>query len=179
MESGTDATILVSTSIETSAPVCSRSGDPPFVVTVRYECTTSRPISALVHLNSDACNGIEIRDPARRAALDSRWEHRRIGPDTIVMNDEYYGDDTIDDAEVVRMEPGKLFERPYTFSVVPKLNGIKRSDIWGLKPGTTYELMLRKQTWRWMFEDEMLENCSSEERRELLEKRAAGEESCD
>jgi len=54
--------------------------------------------------------------------------------------------------------------------VVPKVDGLRESDTKYMVRGNTYEIMLRKRRWRWMFEDEMPADIGEDERRAILEK---------
>jgi hypothetical protein len=153
----------VSTTVTTSPSTCSLSGEPPFKAITEYECTASKPIWALVRLFTDFSGGIEIRDPLRK--------HRRIGGVSSIVADEW-DEDALDleDTELVRLEPGQKFSTSYTISVVPKADGLRDSDIRHMVPGNTYEITLRKQRWRWMFEDDMPEDIGEDERRAILKK---------
>ena len=143
------------------------SGEPPFKAITEYECTVSKPIWALVRLFTDFSGGIEIRDPLRK--------HRRIGGLSSIVADEW-DEDALDleDTELVRLEPGQKFSTSYTISVVPKAGGLMASDMRHMVPGNTYEITLRAQRWRWMFEDEMAD-IDEDERRAILKKREAVE----
>jgi hypothetical protein len=77
--------------------------------------------------------------------------------------------------ELVRLEPDQKFSASYTFSVVPKLGGLRGSDTRMIVEGNRYEITLRKRRWRWMFEDEMRGGMSEGERREVLSGREAVE----
>lgn len=160
----------VSTTLTTSSPTCALNGKPPFTATTTYECTTSRPIWALIRLFTDFGGGIEIRDPQRK--------HRRMGPPSTIVADEWDTDALdLDDTVLVRLEPNQKFSTSYTFSVVPKASGIVHSDVRHMAKGNTYEITLRRRRWRWMFEDEMEvwvvvgEEMSEEEEEEEREER--------
>jgi hypothetical protein len=77
----------------------------------------------------------------------------------------------LDDTALVWLEPGQTFSTLYTVSVVPKVNGLRDSDVKHLVVGNTYEITLRKRRWRWMFEDELGGGLSEEERRVLRKKK--------
>jgi len=99
-----------------------------------------------------------------------------MGPQSTIIADEW--DDValdLDDTELVRLELGQKFSTSYTFSVVPKADGLRNSDVRNMVKGNTYEITLRRRRWRWMFEDEMGEGMSEEEREEALRKREAME----
>ena len=160
------------TAISTSAPTCSLKGEPPFTVITKYENTGSRSICALVRLYSHHGSGIEIRDPSRN--------HRRIGPPSTMIQDDFDEEaQDLEDTQLVRLEPGQTFETSYTFSVVPKLDGIRNSDVRNMVVGNTYVITLKKRRWRWVFEDEMPHGLDDEEARHLLRKRHAAEWSVD
>ncbi|KAL2060152.1 hypothetical protein VTL71DRAFT_9974 [Oculimacula yallundae] len=158
----------ISTILTTSYPTCALSGQPAFTVTTTYECTASKPIWALVRLWADYSGGIEIRDPQRN--------HRRIGGGSTLIADEW-DEDALDleDTSLVRLEPGQKFSTQYTVSVVPKADGLRNSDIRLMVPGNTYEITIKKQRWRWMFEDEMDKEMDIEERRTILKNRDVAE----
>jgi hypothetical protein len=154
----------VSTTLTTSSPTCSLIGEPPFTATTTYERTTSRPIWALVRLFTDFGGGIEIRDPVRK--------HRQVGARSTIIADEW--DEhalDLDDTALVWLESGQTFSTLYTVSVVPKVNGLRDSDVKHLVVGNTYEITLRKRRWRWMFEDEMGGGLSEKERRVLRKRK--------
>lgn len=159
----------VSTSLSISSPTCSLDGEPPFTVTTTYECTSSRPIWAIVRLFRYFSCGIIIRDPQRR-------NHRRIGPTSTIISDDWDEDDlNLEDSELIRLELGQKHSIPYTISVVPKARGLRASDVYLMVKGNTYDIGLRKRRWMWMFEDEMGGEMSEEDRREMLRKREAVE----
>lgn len=168
MDSSATSNLPVSTTLSTSVPTCSRKGDPPFTVTITYRSLLDRPIWAFVYQYSYQCAGIETRDPERN--------NRRIGPDSTSLADE--PDPTwtyFKDSELVRLEPGEVYERQYTYIVVKKAKGLRNSDVWNLKVGNTYGITLRNQKWWWMFEDDMPEGCTEEERETLLQKQPVTE----
>jgi hypothetical protein len=158
----------VSTTLTTSSPTLSLDGQPPFVAITEYECTTSKPIWALVGLFTHVGNGILIRDPQRLVS----GKPRRIGPTSTIYEDDW--DDKaldLEETELVRLEPGRKFSTSYTISVVPKVDGLRGSDTYAMVKGNTYEISLRKRRWRWMYENGMGEGLSKEEWRELLSKK--------
>lgn len=169
MENVQAAAVPAFTTLSTSAPNCSREGIPPFTVTTIHECATGKPFWALIHQYTNHCTGIEIRDPSRNG--------RRIGPDGTSIADDEGGSSglTPDDTDPVRFEPGHPIQISYTFSVVRKVKGLRNSDIWNLAVGNNYILTLRRQKWRWMFEDDMPKESSVDERRELLRKQPVTE----
>ncbi|KAF2420945.1 hypothetical protein EJ08DRAFT_653679, partial [Tothia fuscella] len=163
----------VRTTLTTSSPDLALSGDPPFIVKTTHECTSDRPIWALIRVFADFATGIRIRDI--EPLLDSSGEviryHRRMGPDpTIVGDRDDDGNMDLDDTELVRLALGEHFSTEYTISTVRKLNGLVRPDTRLMKAGGRYEIYLRDRRWRWMFEDEMGGDLSKEERREILSK---------
>lgn len=159
----------VLTSLSTSSPTCSLNGEPPFTVTTTYECTSSRPIWALVRLFEYVGCGIILRDPQRK-------NHRRIGPSSTLIGDDWDEEAvTFEDSQLIRFQLGQKHSIPYTISVVPKVSGLSSSDVYLMVKGNTYEITLRTRNWKWMFEDEMEEGMSEEQRKELLWKREAVE----
>ena len=89
-------------------------------------------------------------------------------PSTFDMEDKNLSDIELDDTELVRLEPAQSFGTSYTFSVLPKLKGLRMSDVYNLAVGHTYDITLRPQKWWWKSEDEMPSDCSVQERREIL-----------
>ena len=155
----------VSTSLSTSPSTCSRGGHPPFTVQIEHKCITAQPIWALIFLDSDRCNGIEVRNPN-----DLDRPNRRIGPPgTSIADNEDAVDLHGDDTTLIRLEPGLSFTRTYTFSVVPKVRGLRSSDIRNLETGKHYDLTLRQHQWRWMIEDDALRSGTMEGRKRILE----------
>jgi hypothetical protein len=112
--------------------------------------------------------GIVIRDPLRK--------HRRIGPSSTIVADEWDEEAfAFEDSELIRLQLGQKHSIPYTISVVPKAKGLRSSDVYLMVKGNTYEITLKTRNWKWMFEDEMGEEMSEEDRREMLRKREAVE----
>ncbi|KAI9860132.1 MAG: hypothetical protein M1813_006242 [Trichoglossum hirsutum] len=158
----------ISTTLAISSQTCFINGEPPFTATTTYECTASRPIWSLVRLFTDFGGGIQIYDLERK--------HRRIGPTSTIIADEWDGDALdLDDTALVRLEPGQTFSTSYTLSVVPKADGLRNSDVKNMVKGNTHEVGLRRRRLRWMFEDEMGGEMSEAERREMLRTRDAME----
>ncbi|KAJ9635200.1 hypothetical protein H2199_008686 [Coniosporium tulheliwenetii] len=154
----------VTISLTTSSPTCSLSGSPPFTVSIEWTLSGSRPIWALISLNSGRTYGIVIRDPSRKG--------RRIGPPTTFIADEGVLTIEEDDEDVtlVRIGPNKPCRISYTFTTEPKVSGLRGSDTAMMKPGMPYELTLRKTCCRWMYEDEMGDGGEVERRRKLRER---------
>jgi hypothetical protein len=139
------------------------TGDPPFIISTTYECTTSRPIWALIFLWSEDGEGTIIRDPERR--------NRVVGPASIRYctdgwEDEDFERYEIEDSLMLRMEPGRRFSTCYKMSTEPREPGFG-TDMKCLKEGKSYGITLRVRKWRWMYEDEMGE-LGWNGRRELL-----------
>ena len=153
--------VPVATTLSLSASACSRTGDPPFVVTIKHRSTATHPFWALVYRFTDWCSGIEIRDLEH---------HRRRGPSPLWDAYTYYDEDPDprDDTSLERLAPGQALEVAYIFHVERKL-GTFRSDVSKLKDGQRYKVTLRKQKWWWMFEDEMPADCTTDDgRRRVL-----------
>jgi hypothetical protein len=110
-------------------------------------------------------NGVEIRDPTRY--------YRKIGPPGTWVMDEVSTE--IDFTELVRLEPGQVLHKSYTFAVKPRPEGFGHSDIYNLEVGKTYELTIREQKWWWRFEEDMDLESSDNERKEILFAQAATE----
>ena len=71
----------------------------------------------------------------------------------------------LEDTAIVRLEPDQSFGTTYDFSVVDKLAGFRHSDVHNLATSKTYYITLRPQRWRWMYEDDMLQSLTMEEKR--------------
>lgn len=158
--------VPVATTLSVSAPTCSRKGDPPFVVTIKHQSTSPRPIWALVYRFSEWCCGIEIRDLEH---------HRRRGPSPLwaAYTQVDVDPDPRDDASLEHLVSGQSLEIAYTFCVERKL-GAFPSDVQKLKDGQRYQITLRQRMWWWMFEDEMPADCTMDEDR----RRVLGEQPC-
>jgi len=167
----------VRTTLTTSSPILALSGNPPFIVNTTYECTSHRPIWALIRVFADFATGIRIRDT--EPLLDGSGnviKYRRLGPDPTRVGDrDDDGNIDLDDTELVRFALGEQFSTSYTISTVEKLNGLVRADTRLMKLGGTYEIYLRLRRWRWMFEEEMGGEMSEEERRKILSKKEVDE----
>jgi len=145
----------VSTTVSTSSPHCFLTGEPPFIINTTYECTTSRPIWALILQDSERGGGTEIRDPERL----SHGNPRRVGPTSIVLcTDGMLGSEMdrveIEDSILLRLEPGQKFSTYYKISAVERKRGFG-SDMRMMSREKSYKVTLRQRCWRWMFEDEM------------------------
>lgn len=157
--------VPVSTNISSSTTVCSRSGHPPFTIDITYKCTTNATIWALYKHYSYRGNGCEIRHPQKK--------HRRIGPSHRHIESE---DDTeIKFTELVRLAPGEVLRKSYTFDVSDDTDRLFRNDVSKLVVGQEYELGIRMQKWWWMFEDDLPPNLSTEEKKSFLYERPATE----
>lgn len=148
----------VSTSISASGEVCSRSGNPLFTVSITYQSVMSTTIWALFKPCAERGNGCEIRDPRRR--------NRRIGPTNRYLEDE--GDSEIDFTQLVRLTPGDTITKEYTFRVSKEPDSLFGSDIRTLVVGTEYNLGIRRQKWRYVFEEYMPPHGTVEERKKFL-----------
>ena len=154
--------------ISTSAGRCFCDGNPPYTTIIVYKCTADATIWTLRPLPTDFCVGVEIRDPTRN--------YRRMGPTlTRVDNDDGTDDSDLADTEVLRFRPGESTMIEYTFSTRRKAGGLRHDDFHNLTAGNMYELTIRRQRWRWMFESEMPENCILEDGRALLAEQDAVE----
>ena len=151
--------VPVTTNISSSASTCSRSGRPPFTVTITYECTIGATIWALYKHYAYWGNGSEIGDPRR-------IYRKRIGPSHRYLEDE--ADTEIDFTELVRLERGEILQKLYTFDVEDDRHKFFHNDVYNLLAGNEYQLGLRRQKWWWMFESEMPENSSMDEKKQIL-----------
>lgn len=157
----------MSTTLTSSGQVCSGKGEPPFTVMISHKLIKAKAIWALVDIKKYWCVGIEVRDPTHYSRL-----FRRIGPvgtyDLEAQGDRNIDQSDFEDSSMIRLEPSQVFGTMYTFSVTPKLGGLRSSDVRNLNPGKTYYIMLRPQRWRWMFEDDMEENSIIDHKRQEL-----------
>lgn len=152
--------------ITASADTCHRSGDPPFTVSIRYRCDADATIWVLRPLMTDFCGGVELRDPTHR--------DRRIGPMiTGGGNEDGTEDDTLMDTELLRLDPGQIVLSSYTFTTKRKADGLRHNDFYNLITGNMYDLTVWRQQWKWMFESQMPESCTTEERKALLARQPA------
>lgn len=152
----------ITTTLSLSAPACFWTGVPPFVVTIKHQSTVSRPLWALVYRFTDWCEGIEIRDLERNG---------RRGPSLGWLAYAQFDEDPDprEDTSLERLEPGQSLEILYTFDPQRQARGQVRSDLEKLKDGQRYRVVLRKRKWWWAFEDEIPEDCKTdEERRRIL-----------
>jgi hypothetical protein len=153
--------VPVTASISSSAATCSRSGYPPFTVTITYECTIGATVWVLYPLFTLYCEGVEIRDPTRR--------HRRVGP-APTQNCTDGDEDEFEDTELLHLEPGQIQQKMLTLASDRRANNWDHNDFRPLTVGNTYELTVHGQTWWWIFEDDLPENCTSEERLLILKR---------
>lgn len=152
--------------ITASEETCHRSGDPPFTVSIEYKCDAEATIWVVRPLLAKFCEGVEIRDPTRR--------NRRIGPTIIgVGNTDGTEDDAFTDTELLRLDPGTRIVSNYTLTTQRKDHGLLRGDFHNLTIGNVYNLTVWRQQWRWMFESQMPEGCTTEERKALLARQSA------
>ncbi|KAF2127047.1 hypothetical protein P153DRAFT_398421 [Dothidotthia symphoricarpi CBS 119687] len=152
-----------------SSPTISLSGDPPFIATTVYTCTTLRPIYALISLFSDFGDHLEVRDPNRGRLAD-----KRIGVvPTMVFDD--WDEENLDfiDSRLVHVNPGEKVETTYTFSVVPKAKGLRRSDTASMKESGEYTIELGKRKCWWIDAKEMVEGMGEQEKKEMLRQRGS------
>lgn len=130
-----------------------------------HRCVLKGTIWALVDVYKYNCNGVQIRDPTRN--------DRRIGPPG-TYDSEIHGIEfdiakaDFEDTQMVRLEPGQSFGTTYTFAIFNKPTRFRGSDVDKLVIGNDYIIALRAQRWRWMFEDDMPEGSTADERRLLL-----------
>ena len=163
-----ESLVPVSATIRGSAETCHRSGNPPFSVTIIFECTIGATIWVLRPLFTDFCEGVEIRDPARN--------HRRVGPmSTSFVDDTGPADSETYDTELLRLEPRQQVTRTYTFTTERKAHGLRHNDFISLTVGNTYELTIRSQKWWWNFEEALSGSHSVEEKKAMLSSQPATE----
>jgi hypothetical protein len=74
----------------------------------------------------------------------------------------------IDCTELVRLEPGEIMRKTYDFIVEDDTNSLFNNDVHNLVAGNTYELKIRHQKWLWMYEADMPQNCSLDNRKDIL-----------
>ena len=142
------------TTISTSQPTCSLSGQPPFTISVLWALTTQRSIIALRTVDRGRPMDIEIRDlqrNSRRIGLLSSW----VGEDV----------DPPEQTELVRIGPDGSFLQTYTLSKEAKAGGLRGSDMQGFVTGNKYSINMRSVRWRWRFEDEIDEDIRKDESR--------------
>jgi hypothetical protein len=80
-----------------------------------------------------------------------------------------------DDAQMLRLDPEGQFELPYVFTVKDKAGGLRHSDVWQMKEGGVYFAEHGERRCWWMYVDEMEENLSEAERRQVLVTRGKAE----
>lgn len=163
MEASSDVPIPVYASITSSGDTCSRSGRPPFVVTITYKCTVDVPILALYRTYAERGNGCEIRDPRRNS--------RRRGPSNRYHEDESLTE--IDFTEMVRMTPGEELVRTYKFITEDDSDTLFNNDIHNLELGNEYELGIQRQKWWYVAEEQVRKDATTDDIKRLLYERGA------
>ena len=140
----------VTASLSTSTPTCSLSGHPPFTVFLTWKLHEERPIYALVTQEEGRVIGLEFRDPEKNG--------RRIGPPPDVQQGDEDNAPSSDKEIFVPLNGLKdNFSQEYTLATEERCNGLLHSDTWNLKSGKQYEITLRKSKWRWVYQDEVVE----------------------
>jgi hypothetical protein len=70
----------------------------------------------------------------------------------------------------LRLEPGQQRQTISTLSADRELNGRHHNDFRTLTVGNAYELTVMAQKWWWIFEDDLPEDCTAEERLHILQR---------
>lgn len=155
--------------LRTSSAICSITGNPPFTAVTIYTCNRERTIWALISLFSDFADYVIVRNLNHWKGRD-----RRIGcfPK---MQAEWDEEEEVEFevSKLERLEPGEIFETKYTFFVNPKPDTTRHSDVQFMKEGGKYFVEVSARKCWWMCVEEMREDFTEKEKRDLLRQRGA------
>jgi hypothetical protein len=152
-------------SLQSSASTLSLSGEPPYTVTISYICKTIRPIYALISLYTEHASGIIVRDP-------NHWKapNRPIGCISTVQCD-YDPVPEHEDAVFVRLGPEGTFESTFTIGPKPRWGTRGVADTHRMKVDGKYWVDSRTRKYWWLYEDEIEESLTEEEKRKVIVER--------
>lgn len=106
---------------------------------------------------------------------DPERNYRRIGPPGTLLDEGDWDDYAreLRDSELMTLELEQEYFTSYTFQTKLKVNRIFPSNVYNLVRGKTCAIKLRNRVWWWMYENEMEEDLTEEERRQVLGQRNA------
>jgi hypothetical protein len=153
--------------LRVSPSTCSISGAIPFKVIKSYTCTSIRPTWFLFTLYSEWAHELVVRDPNH-----PKGKYHRVGPFFTWSQDEWDQEEIdIQDTELVRLEPGEKFETEYVFRIKPRPLSTETSDVKNMKADRPYWIEVGHAKCWWICADDLKENLTSEEMRDLLGQR--------